>query len=138
MSATNGVARRRKVPGMSGIATLAMINIDAADPAALASFYSRLLGWEVVHSADDYAMVSDGTMSIGFGRLPGYAGPGWPGETTPKRFHLDLYVDDLDKAEEQALALGASKPDAQPEPQRWRVLLDPGGHPFDLCARPQG
>ncbi|GAB1641983.1 VOC family protein [Krasilnikovia sp. MM14-A1259] len=123
---------------MSGFATLAMINLDAADPAALASFYAQLLGWEVVHSADDYAMISDGTTSIGWGRVPGYTAPGWPDETAPKRYHLDFYVDDLDKAQEQALALGASKPDTQPEPQRWRVLLDPGGHPFDLCARPQG
>jgi len=44
-------------------------------------------------------------------------------------------VDDLDKAEEQALALGATKPDSQPTPERWRVLLDPAGHPFDICIR---
>jgi predicted enzyme related to lactoylglutathione lyase len=121
---------------MSGLAGLAMINLDAADPAAQATFYSQVLGWEVTHSEHDYAMVSDGSTSIGFGRVPGYAGPGWPDETTPKRFHLDFYVDDLDKAEEQALALGATKPAAQPNPERWRVLVDPGGQPFDLCPRP--
>ena len=54
---------------------------------------------------------------------------------TPKRYHLDLYVDDLDKAEEQALAIGATKPAEQPTPDRWRVLLDPAGHPFDICLR---
>jgi len=121
---------------MPGFASLAMINLDATDPAALAAFYSAVLGWEVTHSQADYAMISDGSTSIGFGRVPGYSAPGWPDETTPKRYHLDFYVDDLDKAEEQALALGATKPDGQPNPEGWRVLLDPGGHPFDICARP--
>ncbi|HEV7961161.1 MAG TPA: VOC family protein [Actinoplanes sp.] len=121
---------------MSGFASLAMINLDATDPARLAGFYSQVLGWEVTHSADDYAMISDGSTSVGFGRVPGYSAPGWPDETAPKRYHLDFYVDDLDKAEEQALALGASKPDKQPNADGWRVLLDPGGHPFDICPRP--
>ena len=44
-------------------------------------------------------------------------------------------MDDLDAAEEKALALGASKPSEQPNPSRWRVLLDPGGHPFDICLK---
>ena len=121
---------------MSGFASLAMINFDAADPAGLASFYSQVLGWEITHSEGDYAMISDGSTSIGFGRVPGYSAPGWPDEAAPKRYHLDFYVDDLDKAEEQALALGATKPAEQPNPDRWRVLLDPSGHPFDLCPRP--
>ncbi|WP_239159106.1 VOC family protein [Winogradskya humida] len=122
-------------PDMPGFATLAMINLDAEDPAALAAFYSQVLGWEVQHSQDEYAMIGDGSTSIGFGKVPGYSGPGWPGESTPKRFHLDFYVDDLDKAEEQALALGATSPSEQPQPNRWRVLLDPAGHPFDVCLR---
>ena len=117
---------------MSGFASLAMINFDAADPAGLASFYSQVLGWEITHSEGDYAMLSDGSTSIGFGRVPGYSAPGWPDEAAPKRYHLDFYVDDLDKAEEQALALGATKPAEQPNPDRWRVLLDPSGHPFCL------
>jgi predicted enzyme related to lactoylglutathione lyase len=112
-----------------------MINLDAAEPAALATFYSQVLGWKVLHSEADYAMIGDGTTSIGWGRVPGYAGPGWPQEAGPKRYHLDLHVDDLDKAEEQALALGATKADEQPSPDRWRVLLDPGGQPFDVCLR---
>ena len=42
---------------MTGFATLAMINLDAEDPAALATFYSQVLGWEVLHSEGDYAMI---------------------------------------------------------------------------------
>jgi len=120
---------------MSGFATLAMINVDAEDPAAQAAFYAELLGWKIQHSTDEYAMIGDGSVDVGFGRVPGYSGPGWPVESGPKRYHFDLLVDDLDEAEERALALGATKASTQPEPERWRVLLDPGGHPFDLCLR---
>jgi predicted enzyme related to lactoylglutathione lyase len=120
---------------MPGFASMAMINFDADNPAAQATFYAAVLGWEVLASQDEYAMIGDGSVSIGFGRVPGYSGPGWPDESAPKRYHLDFYVDDLDSAEEQALALGATKPGEQPQPDRWRVLLDPGGQPFDLCLK---
>ena len=60
---------------------------------------------------------------------------GWPQESAPKRYHLDFYVEDLDKGEQEALALGATKVVDQPNAERWRVLLDPGGHPFDLCLK---
>jgi hypothetical protein len=48
----------------------------------------------------------------------------------PKQYHLDLAVDDLDAAERGFLAVGATKAKHQPQPDRWRVLLDPAGHPF--------
>ena len=120
---------------MTGFATLAMLNLDAEDPAVLATFYSGVLGWDILHTSDEYAMIGDGSTSIGFGKVPGYSAPGWPEEAAPKRYHLDFYVEDLDKAEEQALALGATKPSTQPEAARWRVLLDPAGHPFDICLK---
>jgi hypothetical protein len=43
---------------------------------------------------------------------------------------LNLTSDDLGAAAERALALGATLPE-QKDP-RWRVLLDPAGHPFCL------
>ncbi|MDF2143546.1 VOC family protein [Knoellia sp. p5-6-4] len=46
--------------------------------------------------------------------------------------HLDLTANDLDAAEERAVALGARLPE-QPDP-RCRVLLDPAGHP--VCLTP--
>jgi predicted enzyme related to lactoylglutathione lyase len=123
---------------MTAIASLAMVNLDCDNPPALAKFYHEILGWEVTHSQDEYAMVSDGKTSIGFGRVEGYEPPRWPDPATPKRYHLDMYVDDLDKAEERCLDLGAAKPDFQPGGDRWRVLTDPSGQPFCLCAKPQG
>jgi hypothetical protein len=32
------------------------------------------------------------------------------------------------------LELGAAKPDFQPGEDRWRVLLDPAGHPFCITT----
>jgi predicted enzyme related to lactoylglutathione lyase len=123
---------------MAGFASLIMVNLDTDNPPAMATFYAALLGWDVTASEDAYSMISDGSTSIGFGLVDSYEGPGWPQEKAPKRYHLDFYVDDLDDAEAQAIALGATKVAEQPDAAKWRVLLDPSGQPFDLCPRPAG
>ena len=46
--------------------------------------------------------------------------------------HLDLQVGHLDSAVAEALALGATLSEHQPQ-DAVRVLLDPAGHPFCLC-----
>jgi predicted enzyme related to lactoylglutathione lyase len=118
---------------MTGIATLAMVNLDCEDPRTLADFYQQVLGWQVTHSEDTYAMITDGGTSIGFGRVEGYRPPAWPDQDAAKRYHLDLSVDDLDEAEARCQNLGATRPDFQPGGDRWRVLIDPAGHPFCIC-----
>jgi catechol 2,3-dioxygenase-like lactoylglutathione lyase family enzyme len=123
---------------MTGIATLAMVSLDCANPARLAEFYHEVLGWEITHSQDDYAMITDANgTNIGFGRLDDYTPPAWPDNDGRKQYHLDLYVDDPAKAITHCLDLGATKPDFQPGSDRWTVLLDPDGHPFCLCPRQQ-
>jgi Glyoxalase-like domain len=52
--------------------------------------------------------------------------------------HLDLAVGELDAAEAVAVRLGARRADEQPQPGRWRVLLDPAGHPSCLFNWGQG
>ena len=123
---------------MSGIATLAMVNIDCPDPRAMAAFYQGLLGWEITHSQEEYAMVSDGTTSFGFGRTAGYQPPAWPDTSSSKQYHLDLYVNDLDKAVAKSIEMGGSKPEFQPGEGRWLVLLDPAGHPFCVIPKSDG
>lgn len=121
---------------MTAPATLAMVNVDCADPRALAEFYHRVLGWDIAHSQDEYAMISDGRTAIGFGRVPGYQPPSWPNAAGSKQFHFDLTVADLDKAEAACVEAGATKPEFQPG-DRWTVLLDPAGHPFCLSRAAQ-
>ena len=113
-------------------ARLAMVTVDCADPRAQAAFWSAALGWDVAHVEDDYAMLTGGTQALGFGRVEGYAPPAWPDDEGVKQFHFDLAVEDLTAAEQALVALGATVPAAQPGEDRWRVLLDPAGHPFCL------
>jgi hypothetical protein len=50
----------------------------------------------------------------------------------PERTAFDFQVGDLDSAVSEALALGATVADHQPQ-DNVRVLFDPAGHPFCLC-----
>ncbi len=46
-------------------------------------------------------MVNAGGTRVRSGRVDCYQVPGWPGSDTPKRYHLDLQVDDVAKAVER-------------------------------------
>ena len=65
--------------------------------------------------------------------MENFQAPEWPGQSIPQQIHLDFTVEDLDESETEALTLGATKASEQPDPNRWRVLLDPAGHPFCLA-----
>ncbi|GAA1478956.1 VOC family protein [Nocardioides aestuarii] len=113
------------------IARLAMVTLDCRDAEASARFWSEVLGWELVAAGDGYAMLSGPDHALGFGSLPDHEPPSWPDEHGRKQFHFDLAVDDLAEAEERCAALGASAVAPQPG-ETWRVMVDPGGHPFCL------
>ena len=115
-------------------AALRGVTLDCADPKTLAAFYGALTGMRELFSSDDYvALTADSGCEVGFQRVDGYRAPRWPGQDVPQQAHLDFRVDDLDAMEELALELGATRPDDQPD-GRWRVLLDPAGHPFCLTT----
>jgi len=118
------------------IARSPVVVIDCPDPAALATFYGSLLGWEVKPEKDnEWAAVQDPStgQSFDFQQVADtYTPPQWPGQDVPQQYHLDVQVDDLDAAEQETLALGATKHDHQPG-SSFRVFLDPAGHPFCLC-----
>nr|WP_238427989.1 VOC family protein [Frankia nepalensis] len=117
------------------IATLRGVTLDCADPRALARFYQEMTGMELGYNADGFVALTGGSgCDLGFQRVDGYQAPRWPGQVVPQQFHLDLGVEDLDAAEKLALGLGAVRPDHQPGGDRWRVLLDPAGHPFCLVT----
>jgi hypothetical protein len=114
------------------LARLGSVSIDCADPATLASFWAALLGGEVAFSSENFVAVKTDRGWLSTIRVPDFTAPTWPEGTVAKQFHLDLAVDDLDAAEAEAIQLGARKADLQPAPDRWRVLIDPAGHPFCL------
>lgn len=114
------------------LASLKMLTLDSSDARRDAQFWSAVLGWEIAHEQDEYAMLTGpGGIALGLGTVPDHEPPGWPNARGTKQFHLDLAVDDLDKAAARAVELGASRPEEQPG-ETWRVLLDPSGHPFCL------
>ena len=114
------------------IANLKMVTLDSADARRDAQFWSALLGWDVAHEQDEYAMLTGpGGVALGFGTLADFEPPAWPNEHGSKQFHFDLAVDDLDAGVSTCEELGATLADPQPD-DGWRVMLDPSGHPFCL------
>jgi catechol 2,3-dioxygenase-like lactoylglutathione lyase family enzyme len=111
------------------------VTFDCPDPAELARFYGDALGLPVVYSTDDFILLGqENSAGLGFNRVADYRRPTWPDPSQEKQAHIELGVDDLDAAQVRMLALGAVKPEFQPDPDRWRVLLDPAGHPFCLSS----
>lgn len=106
---------------------LAAISLDCADPQVLADFYRGLLGGRQLWAKATSVGVEVPGAVIVAQRVADYVAPAWPGTSV---VHLDLTADDLDAAAAHAVVLGAV-PAKQTDP-RWRVLLDPAGHPFCL------
>ncbi|KUJ35921.1 VOC family protein [Streptomyces sp. NPDC093228] len=121
------------------IADVQCVVLDCSEPTELAEFYRALLGG-AVNQEDRRWALGDGWATLhtpsglvlAFQRVADYLPPRWPDATRPQQFHLDLGVADLDRAEEQALASGATVLDVGSGGRSWRVYADPAGHPFCL------
>lgn len=114
--------------------------LDSPDPLTLAQFYSSLLGWEIESADTTWVTMlmrdQEGratTSNLAFQLEENHVRPVWPAEPADQQMqmHLDIGVTDLERAVEDALALGAILAAHQPQ-QDVRVLLDPDGHPFCL------
>lgn len=114
---------------------LSTVVLDTPDPASLADFYRRLLGWPVQVAEDDWVKLEapGGGTALSFQKEPLFARPTWPSEPGEQQMmlHLDIQVDDLDAAGAHAVAEGAELAEFQPQDDV-RVYLDPAGHPFCL------
>lgn len=120
------------------IAELQCVVLDCSVPRELADFYQSLLGgdvdrpdprwslhesWSTLHTA--------GGLVLCFQRVAEHRAPTWPDPERPQQFHLDFGVADLDAAQEEVLARGATLLDGEAG-ACWRVYADPAGHPFCL------
>jgi catechol 2,3-dioxygenase-like lactoylglutathione lyase family enzyme len=116
----------------SVIGRLHHVVVDCPDPAALASFYSTLLGLPITYRSGDWAVVAQNDKSSGlaFQLAKDHKRPTWPAPEVPQQFHLDVMVDDLAQAESEVLNAGATKLGPG------HVYSDPAGHPFCLIPRP--
>jgi len=113
------------------------VAVEAPDPLVLATFYSALLGWPVVGEDNGSLVLAapEGRIYLVLQPATEYQRPTWPPLPASQRpmMHLDVQVGDLDAAVEEAVSLGATLADDQPN-STVRVLLDPAGHPFCLSA----
>jgi hypothetical protein len=111
--------------------------VEAPDPGALARSCSSVLGWPVVHQEPGTTVLAalPGPTFLVFQLATVYRPPVWPpveGQQRPM-VHLDFQVGDVDAAVADAVALGATGAESQPQ-DHVRVLLDPAGHPFCLLV----
>ncbi|WP_046469704.1 VOC family protein [Allosalinactinospora lopnorensis] len=124
---------------------LQTVVLEARDPRALARFYAELLGLTITRADGDWVDIGDAaTTRLSFQHSPGHRPPSWPDRASSMQIHLDIEVDDIDRAEAAALALGATRLpwDSAEEVAQglrseaeggFRVYTDPAGHPFCLC-----
>lgn len=109
------------------VARLVAISLDCSDAQGLADFYRALLGGRQLWAKKSSVGIEVPGGVLVTQQVDGYEPPVWPGTSI---VHLDLTADDLGAAADRAVTLGATVPE-QPD-TRWRVLLDPAGHPFCL------
>lgn len=107
--------------------------VDCRDPMALARFYEGLLGGSLHEEDETWVVLTDPQgRRLAFQYSPQHEPPRFPDPSGSQQFHLDIRVDDVDAAEPQVLALGATRvPDAVGE-DKFRVYRDPAGHTFCL------
>jgi catechol 2,3-dioxygenase-like lactoylglutathione lyase family enzyme len=118
-------------------ATLQCVVLDCADDEVLARFYATLLGGEV-NRPDRRWSLGNGWSTLHlptglvlcFQRVADHRPPRWPDPAHPQQSHVDIGVTDLDTANEEALAAGATLLDGSR--RGWHVYADPAGHPFCL------
>ncbi|MFE4450181.1 VOC family protein [Streptomyces sp. NPDC056796] len=121
------------------VAELQCVVLDCPDPARLAGFYAALLGGEVNRPdrrwavGENWATVHTpaGTV-LCFQKVEGHLPPRWPDPARPQQLHLDIGVPDLNRAEAEVLARGATVLDTGATARGWSVFADPAGHPFCL------
>jgi predicted enzyme related to lactoylglutathione lyase len=112
-----------------------IIVLDAADMAAESAFWAGLLDGTVEADADWHTISVDGKPRLAVQLAPDHVPPQWP-EGAPQQIHLDLYIDDIRSAHDEATRLGArllEPAENLDSPAGFQVYADPAGHPFCLC-----
>jgi hypothetical protein len=109
----------------SSISGVAALVIDCADPPALAKFWQKLLGGQVVLTASGDAELrrSGSNVRFDFTKVP-------EAKAGKNRLHLDLRSRVFEAAIAEALSFGATLADDIYDGGDWQVLRDPEGNEF--------
>ena len=109
------------------IGSLHEIVVDSANPVALARFWQALIGGEVDIESDDWVALDgdDDGFYIGFQTVP-------ERKSGKNRIHLDVVVDDLARAVDEAEQLGARKIGGVRDEENgpFQIMADPEGNEF--------
>jgi hypothetical protein len=108
--------------------------IDTTDPARLAGFWQRALGWRRTFEEDDQIVLEPPQGSAEDGIAPDLLFLRVPEEVASKnRLHLDLRPKDQAAEVARLEALGAERADVGQGPEvSWVVMKDPDGNYFDV------
>jgi catechol-2,3-dioxygenase len=107
--------------------------VDCAEPGRLAEFYASLIAGSIAAEDNDWVVLtSSAGQRLAFQRAPEHQPPRFPDPHGSQQFHLDIQVDEIDDAERQVVALGATRVADAIEDDTFRVYRDPAGHTFCL------
>ena len=114
------------------------IVLDSPDPAALATFWTQLVGGTPEEWYDGWVTLEPPPhgQRLSFQRST-------EAVTSPTSVHFDVLVDDLEHAHDAVIAAGGEylaqrwspRPGPHGERVPWRVYADPDGHRFCLVVR---
>jgi catechol 2,3-dioxygenase-like lactoylglutathione lyase family enzyme len=122
---------------------------DCPDPRALAAFYAEVLGMRINEDSPDWVVIGTepGQRQLAFQRVADWAPPVWGDPARPQHLHLDIRVEDVDVAERELLALGAtgypadstattaSSPTRSATRSAWSTVLAPMPHRWQTDHR---
>jgi catechol 2,3-dioxygenase-like lactoylglutathione lyase family enzyme len=131
VSLASGAVCRHPWHASGVIGSLEKTVIDCPDPRSLAQFYCQVLGMRVNEDTGGWVVIGSapGLRQLAFQRVTDWVPPRWPDPAYPQQLHLDIRVSDADRAEQELLALGATRVPRCGE-MGYRVFTDPAGHPF--------
>ena len=118
------------------VLTIQCLDIDAADPDRLASFWADALGWRRTHDLVEEVVLEPPEHSVWDGVVADLLFLRVPDKKAGKnRLHLDLRPDDQAAEVARLELLGATQVDVgQPADVSWVVMADPEGNEFCVLA----
>ena len=112
-----------------------VVVFDAPDLNVESTFWAGVLDGTVDAEDHWHSVLVNGGLRIGVQYAPNHVPPDWPGGHPQQQIHLDLWVDDIETAHAEVMALGARllQPVVETSTDAFQVYADPAGHPFCLC-----
>ena len=109
--------------------------VDCKNPRDLAKFYAELLGYVVVQSEAEWAVIGDSPDSpgIAFQLIENFKAPAWPSGEVPTQIHFDIRVEDFEVALIEVESLGGKL--LSKSSNTFWVCTDPEGHPFCIIKQ---